>query len=233
MIERDSSTEAAGSANPDRPPSVPLRDQHGAVTKRVILRAARARFAANGYAGTSVKEIADEAGVAVQTLYSAFGSKGGVVLGLADLIDEEAGVHPLFREIVSVADPREALPLFARIRRQIREHCGDIVSMMRAGAKVDADVEAAWADGLRRRHAGISRVVERLAQSGALKDGIDAAHAADVIAAVVADEVCDVLVDQRGWSFDDYESWLADTLPSLTLDPAAPRAKSTPERRSG
>jgi hypothetical protein len=105
--------------------------------------------------------------------------------------------------------------------------------MMRASAKVDADVEAAWADGLRRRHAGISRMVERLAQSGALKDGVDATRAADVIAAVVADEVCDVLVDQRGWSFDDYESWLADTLPSLILDPEAPGAKSTPQRRSG
>ena len=68
----------------DSPPAVRLRDQHEAVTKRVILRAARTRFAERGYAGTSVKDIAAEAEVAVQTLYATFGSKSGVLLGLVD-----------------------------------------------------------------------------------------------------------------------------------------------------
>lgn len=42
-------------------------------------------------------------------------------------------------------------------------------------------------------------------------------RAIDIAAALVTDDVCDVLVEQRGWSFDDYEEWLADTLARLLL----------------
>ena len=37
------------------------------------------------------------------------------------------------------------------------------------------------------------------------------------VAPVLVDEVCDVLVEQRGWSFDDYEAWLTDALATLLL----------------
>jgi hypothetical protein len=40
---------------------------------------------------------------------------------------------------------------------------------------------------------------------------------ADIAAALVADEICDILVDQRGWSYDEYESWLGQTLTDLLL----------------
>ena len=225
MVERDSNEAAPEGQEPfGDAPATRLRDQHGAVTKRVILQAARKRFAERGYAGTSVKDLAKDSGVAVQTLYSAFGSKSGVLLGLIDLIDEEADVLPLFRAMMAAEDPRDALPLFARLRRQIRERCGDIVSVMRAGARVDADIDAAWGEGLRRRHGGISRVTARLEAAGALRPGVDATEAADILAALATDDVCDVLVGQRGWSFDEYERWLGETMAALVLDapPAAP-----------
>lgn len=198
-------------------PAGRLRDQHGAVTKRVILAAARKRFRERGYAGTTVKEIANEAGVAVQTLYSAFGSKSGVLRGLIDLIDEEADVLALFEAMMTAEDPRDALMLFARIRRQIRERCGDVVTVMRAGARIDADIGTAWAEGMRRRHAGIARMVARLADAGWLRPDVDAERAADVIAALATDDVCDVLVDQRDWDWDEYETWLRDTMRTLVL----------------
>lgn len=198
-------------------PAGRLRDQHGAITKRTILRAARVRFREHGYAGTKVAEVAADAGVAVQTLYTAFGSKRGVLLGLVDLIDEEADVLPLFEAMMAADDPRHALDLFATIRRQIRERCGDIVAVLRTGARVDAELGAAWAEGMRRRHAGIERLVARLEVAGHLREGITSVRAADIISAVVTDEACDVLVDQRGWSFDDYEAWLRDTMRTLVL----------------
>jgi AcrR family transcriptional regulator len=219
MEEHRSSEVEREAQDPPAAPAVRLRDQHAAVTKRALLQAARRRFAANGYAATSVRDIAAEAGVAVQTLYSAFGSKAGVLRGLTDLIDEEAGVLPLFEAMMRADDPRDALPLFARIRRQIREQCGDLIDMMRAGARVDADIAAAWDEGMRRRHAGLSRLVERLAQAKALRPDVDQEKAADVLAALVTDDVCDVLVGQRGWTYDDYESWLIRTMAEQVLTP--------------
>lgn len=60
-------------------------------------------------------------------------------------------------------------------------------------------------------------MMEQLGEHGALKARLTAERAADIAAALVVDEVCDVLVDQRGWSFDDYESWLAAAMSTLLL----------------
>ena len=54
---------------------IPLREQHAAVTRRAILQAARELFAEQGFANTTVKVLAERAGVAVQTIYATFGSK--------------------------------------------------------------------------------------------------------------------------------------------------------------
>jgi AcrR family transcriptional regulator len=196
---------------------VRLRDQHAAVTREAILRAARELFAEFGFARTSIKQLAARAGVAVQTIYDTFGSKADVLMAMADLIDEEAGVLELAATIAKTDDPRELVRLFARIRRQIRERCSDLVQMLREGAAVEPAAAAAWAEGRRRRHEGLGRVMQRLQARGALKAGLSAPRAADVAAALVVDEACDVLVEQRGWTYDEYEAWLAEALAALVL----------------
>ena len=196
---------------------VPLREQHAAVTRRAILTAARALFAERGFGATPVKLLAERAGVAVQTVYATFGSKAGVLAGLVDLVDEEAGVVPLIGELRQAEDPREMLRIHARVRRRIRERCGDVIAMLRAGAGVDERIAAVWEEGMRRRHGGLSAIAAKLESQGALAEGLDRKSAADIAAALVTDDVCDVLVGQRGWSFDEYEEWLAETLARLLL----------------
>jgi AcrR family transcriptional regulator len=49
-------------------------------------------FVESGYPGTTVDAIATEAGVAVATVYKAFGTKAAIARELNDLIDEEAAV---------------------------------------------------------------------------------------------------------------------------------------------
>lgn len=199
------------------PGVVRLRDQRAAVTRRTILQAARVLFSERGYASTSVKLLAQHAGVAVQTIYDTFGSKAGVLAGMPDLIDEEAEVHEIVVALQASRDARESLALFARIRRQIRERCGDIMATLRSGAAVDHQISEILGEGMRRRRFGLERLMEGLASSGDLKPGLEAGRAADIASALVADEVCDVLVDQQGWSFDEYESWLAEALTTLLL----------------
>ena len=200
------------------PPGVRrLREQHEATTRRAILQAARALFAERGYAATPVRLLAQQSGVAVQTIYGAFGSKAGVLRGLPDLLDEEAGVYELVDQLERARVPAELFALYARLRRQIRERCGDIVGILRAGAASDPEIAAALAEGLRRRRFGLQRVMERVAADGMLKAGLSAERAADIASAVMSDEVCDVLVEQGGWSYDEYESWLTGTLTTLLL----------------
>ena len=61
-------------------------------TRHDILAAARRRFATQGYAATSLKDVAADAGVSVQTLYDSIGSKADLVRRLNDLVDIEANV---------------------------------------------------------------------------------------------------------------------------------------------
>jgi AcrR family transcriptional regulator len=205
------------SASSIPPGVVRLREQRSALTRRAILQAARAQFAERGYAATPMKLLAERAGVAVQTIYDTFGSKAGVLGGMPDLVDEEAGVHELAAELSAEQRPREALALFARLRRRIRERCSDIIHILRSGAAVDQQVAAAWGEGLRRRRFGLERLMERLAAQGSLREGLEPARAADIAAAIVCDEVCDVLVEHGGWSFDAYEAWVSETLAELLL----------------
>src|SRR6516225_1335828 len=81
------------------------REVAAAETRREILRAARRLFAAHGYSGTSLQQIAEESGVAVQTIYSSVGSKAALVLALNDLIDEEAGVAQLAAGVLGETGP--------------------------------------------------------------------------------------------------------------------------------
>lgn len=200
------------------PPGVMrLRDQHEAITRRTILQAARVLFTERGYTATPIRLLAERSGVAVQTIYDTFGSKAGVLQGMPDLLDEEAGVFEIVGELNRAETPREIFALHARLRRQIRERCGDIIHILRSGAAVDPAVAAGLAEGLRRRRFGLQRTMERLAASGTLKEDLPAAHAADIASAILSDEVCDTLVEQGKWSFDEYESWVSATLYQLLV----------------
>ena len=189
-----------------------LARQHADLTRRTILHAARELFHEHGYAGTSAKALAERAGVAVQTIYTAFGSKAGVAAALGDLAVAESGIYELTERLPSVRDACEAIELIVQIRRRLRERAGRTIAVLRAGAVTEPALEAAWEEARRYRRAGQLFLMRRLEEQGALAEGVDAERAADITGALTADEVADVLIDQCGWSYDAYESWLIATL---------------------
>ncbi|MET7403421.1 TetR family transcriptional regulator [Dactylosporangium sp. NPDC005572] len=65
------------------------RRRDAAATRQALLRAARRRFAGTGYAATTVREVADEAGVNVALISRYFESKEGLFAAcLADAVEE-------------------------------------------------------------------------------------------------------------------------------------------------
>lgn len=114
-----------------------------AKTRRRILDVARRLFALHGYAATSVTRIAEEAGVATQTVYNRIGSKRDLLVGLQEVIEEAGEVSGIQRRIAESGDPREVVASVARLRRLMMEGAGDIVSFIHAAAASDADVGAA------------------------------------------------------------------------------------------
>jgi AcrR family transcriptional regulator len=76
-------------------PTDEVADERSAVvdvavdTRRRILDAARARLLADGYAGLSTRKVAEEAGVPLSQLHYHFGSKGGLILALFEMENQE------------------------------------------------------------------------------------------------------------------------------------------------
>jgi AcrR family transcriptional regulator len=197
---------------PENAPS--LRERRAQLTRDEILRAARRLFAERGYARTSVREIAQAAGVSAQTVYDSVGSKQVLVARLNDLIDSEAGIAAIARAAAESDDPSALAATSARITRAILEHCGDIIHALVTGAAAEPELAAVLAEGQRRHRDGAGRVVGWLRQLDALSDPDDAA---ETLAAVTDIRFALMLQEDYGWSLDQVERWMAATSRSLLL----------------
>jgi AcrR family transcriptional regulator len=192
------------------------RQRQAQATRRDIVRAARRLFARQGYAGTSMSDVARAAGVAVQTIYASCGSKRDLVLALVDAIDEEADVASLSTQLAMSDQPEEILALGVRLTRQLHERCGDIIATLLSAAAVEPDAAAAAAEGRRRHRDGCSRAAARLGALGALRDDVTVDRAAALIATLTWQPIYAQLTAEHGWSLDDCERWITTTL-SRTL----------------
>jgi AcrR family transcriptional regulator len=196
------------------------REVAAAETRREILRAARRLFAANGFAGTSLQQIAEESGVAVQTIYSSVGSKTALVLALNDLIDEEADVRQLGAGVLEETDPARMIAGGIHLTRQLNERCGDLIRVLLSAAPAEPDVAAVVAEGMRRQESGVSAMVQRLEAQGALRSGTTPERATAVFVLMTSAASWQQLTLRAGWTFDESQAWLTESLTELLLGPA-------------
>jgi AcrR family transcriptional regulator len=193
------------------------REVAAAETRREILRAARRLFTEHGFAGTSVQQIAEEAGVAVQTIYSSVGSKSALVLALGDLIEEEADALRLNAEISQQTDPRQLIATGVHLTRQLNERSGDILEILFTAASAEPDAAALAAEGMRRHDQGARQGAQRLASLGALAPDMTPERAAAVFAMMTTPASWRQLTQCSGWSFGEAETWLTASLTQLLL----------------
>jgi AcrR family transcriptional regulator len=192
-----------------------LRERKAQLTRDEILRAARRLFAERGYARTSVRDIAQAAGVSAQTVYDSVGAKQTLVAALNDLIDGEAGIGAIARTIGQTEDPRELAAMPARITRAILEHCEDILHALVTGAAAEPELAAVLAEGQRRHVAGARRIVGRLGELDAL--AADPDSAAGTLSAITDIRFALVLQESYGWSPDRIEAWMAASSRTLLV----------------
>ena len=74
-----------------RPPG---RTPQGAAAKRHLYATALQRIAARGYEGTTLRDIAEQAGVSVGLLYRYFPSKQAIVIALYDELSADTRIRP-------------------------------------------------------------------------------------------------------------------------------------------
>lgn len=196
-----------------------LRQEQAQMTRRRILEAARRLGAAAGYSTVTMNDIAKEAGVAYQTVYSVFGTK----LRLAEAMIEAGWPHidealKLVEQARESADPTVWLRTAARIARRINEPCGDLARFMRESG--DPVLLARYCKVEDERFSQLTEVANLLERSGRLRSTLTSSEARVVLWAMTGAEWYSQLVFQRRWKPARFEEWLGDALINLLLEPS-------------
>ncbi len=183
-----------------------------------MLTAAAKLFVDPGYAATPLTAIAAEAGVAVQTVYAAFGSKRQLLSELVDVTiagDEEPvplSQRPFVAEIRALPDPRAKLTRYARHLAETHARQVDVMIALAGAATADPDAAEIWQKQIDDRRRGMSMFGAELLATGLLRPEHDADSVADVLWLAMDFRNYDWLVRRRGWPVQRFERWYVDTV---------------------
>ena len=211
---------------PKRSYHSPRRQAQAAATRRSILEAAQRLFERQGYAATTMDAIAEDAGVALKTVYVAFATKSGVLRGLWDLLlkgdlDEAAvAERPWYREVLDEVDPHRQLRMNARNSRVVKQRIAGILETIRNAAPIDTDIDALWNLIQTDFYDNQRTIVQTLHRKKALWPGLDVTRATDILWTLNHPDMWQLLVGRRAWTPEQYEKWFADTACSQLLKPA-------------
>jgi AcrR family transcriptional regulator len=201
------------------------RAEQVAQTRGDILTTAGAMFREHGYSAVSMPTIAREAGVAVETIYRAFGSKAGLfsavidaaIAGGAARAEVPVVERPAIRAIAEEPDARRQVELYAATQPGIHRRAGPLLRALAAAGATDPELKDLWERIETGRLHGQGGFVAMLADRGALRPGLSVEEGRDGLWTLTSMEVWDLLVTRLGWSPDRYQRWLADRLIDLLL----------------
>jgi len=185
-------------------------------TRGDILEAARRRFERDGYAATSMEAIAADAGVALKTIYVAFGTKSGVLRALWNHLlrggrdETPVAEQSWYRELVAEPDPERQLRLAFAASREVKLRIAGVLEVIRGAGQVDPETAALWSRIQSEFHANQRVIVESLDRRHALAEGLDVDAATDVLWTINHPNVWQLLVGERGWAPERWERWSAD-----------------------
>ncbi|MFN0090777.1 MAG: TetR/AcrR family transcriptional regulator [Acidimicrobiales bacterium] len=203
------------------------RATKAAANRRRMVSAALERFAADGWAGATMASIAEQAGVAVQTLYYTFRTKaalldeaiGAAVLGI-DAWDEPptdpdtaalVNLHDWWTSFVDAATATEALDIYVTASAPILARVAPLLPAMH-GTVGDPEAEAVVRLADERRSDSFRAAIDVLAaKPPGLAAGLDEQAATDVFLALFSAEVYAVLT-ARGWTNERCADFYRDLL---------------------
>jgi AcrR family transcriptional regulator len=180
-----------------------------------MLRAAADLFVNVGFAGATMDDVAQQAEVAVQTLYYSFRTKGQLLIEAVEyLASGQIDPQPVMdrtwvQQVMTASEAGDVIDLVVEHGTAIYRGVAPLLPAIRA-ASGDNDVASYWQATAKARRAGMRRMIGHLDELGALSR--DPEEATDLLFALSSHETYRSLVVEAGWSEPKYISWLAATL---------------------
>lgn len=202
----------------------PSRNPRSQATHARIIEAATRLFVRDGYLTTTMAAIAAEAGVAVQSLYLRFGSKLGILSAAFDvaIVGDTTPIplleRPWVRELEETVEGSQAIRLFFAQIGQMMQRTYPLYAVIQAAAAGEAG--ELLAENKRQRYAGVSTIATLLSRKPGFATNMSVEKAADLLYALASEEHYGLLVAERGWPVEAWQSWCVEIL-SRTLFPQA------------
>jgi len=191
------------------------RREKAAATRERIVNAAIGVFAEAGYVGARMTDIAERAGVAVQTVYFVFHTKAELlaacfdhaVLGPERLPPQQ---QSFWAEMGAAGSGRAAIGAFVRGNTTILARVATIDEVARA-APHEPDAAAVVARSERLRRDGYRGAAAMLAERFGLRDGLDVETATDLLL-MFGSSATYLTLRRYGWTDERFVAWSTDTL---------------------
>jgi TetR/AcrR family transcriptional regulator, regulator of autoinduction and epiphytic fitness len=199
------------------------RTERAQKTRKRVIEAATRLFVQQGYGTTTMRAIADEAGVSVPTVELLFGTKAQllhVVIDVAVAGDDEP--LPVLSRVwaadaQSARDLADFLSVVAQVLSEAQARSAGVMLAAYEAAASDPDIQLLIMDRESQRERTTAWIVNGVVERAGLRPGLDRAAAIDTVWMLMDPVIFNRLMRHRGWSLDRYASWFADSVTRLLV----------------
>ena len=213
MVEQDSAN------SKKRTYHSPMRQRQTEETRQRMLAASRKLFLLRGYAGTTTEAVAEEAGVSPRTVLAAFGSKRGILAEILSLNSFGEHYQELLMQLRVEPNPFQRVKLVAQLTRRIYETSTPEFDLLRGAGTISPELADFYREVEEGRWSLQERFITFLESCGVLRANLTHTKAADELWALTSFDLYRRLIIERGWSTEEYETWLAQTLIQQLFQP--------------
>jgi AcrR family transcriptional regulator len=201
----------------------PRRAEQATQTRQAVVAAARDLFVEQGYAATTVAEIARAARVAVDTVYATVGRKPALLREVLETAISGVDVAVPADEREYVARVRAATTARGKITAyvaglvEVQRRLAPVFLALRDAAGADTDSAVLWKEISDRRAQNMRRFAGDLRTTGELRADLTDDDVADIVWSMNGTEYWVLLVGERGWSPERFATYLIDAWSRLLL----------------
>jgi len=181
-------------------------------TRAALLDGAWRLIATEGFESLTMAAVAASAGVSRRAVYLHFRSRGELVTSLFEHVNEIEGLAASLGRVWEANDSLAALKEWAAHLARFHPRVLPVSRATERVRRTDPDVHALWEIVMDDRHRACRRLAGWLKREGRLASPWTARAAADMLWALMSDEVLEGLLSERGWTPRRYGEYMETLL---------------------
>ena len=197
------------------------REEGAGRTRRRVLDAATLLFARSGFDRVTIARIAARAKVSVPTVYALFKSKEGLLHAILESALFGDAFQAARARLDGVTDPVLLIERSAEVARAIYESESSAIGLLRGASAFSPALRKVEREFEEVRYAMQEARVRLLFSERKARPGLGLDEARRILWMYTGRDIYRMLVEEGGWSPDEYQAWLADTLVTSLVAPGA------------